>query len=307
MPLRAEKRQPEPPLPPPLPPGRMVLVPGRGELFVRELDASGRSDGPIILLLHGWTASADLNWFQVYDAVGELGRVLAVDHRAHGRSLYSEAPFELEDAADDAAALLDALGVEGPVIAVGYSMGGPIASLLCRRHPDKVAGLVLCATALEWRATLRERVVWRVLRGAQVLFKLGPPRSLMERYLRDAIERWPEIEDVRGWLVGEMRRGDPIGVHQAGLALGRYDARPWIASLDAPAAVIVTTRDRLVRPRKQRALAQAVGAVHVARLPGDHDAALVQPGPFRAALREAIGVLIDRLEPGVGRRTDVAS
>lgn len=39
-----------PPVPPPLPPGRAVLVPGRGEVFVRD---SG-DDGPAVLLLHGW-------------------------------------------------------------------------------------------------------------------------------------------------------------------------------------------------------------------------------------------------------------
>lgn len=259
---------------------------------------TGPGAGPVLLLLHGWTASADLNWFQAYGALAEVGRVVAVDHRGHGRGLYSEQPFALEDAADDAAAVLDALGIDR-VVAVGYSMGGPIASLLCHRHPRKVAGLVLCATALEWRARLSERAVWKLLRGASILFKLGPPRRLMERYLRDAIESCPEIEDVRGWLVGELRRGDPIAVHQAGLALGRYDARVWAGALGVPAAVIVTTKDRLVRPRKQRALARAVGA-QVFELPGDHDAALVQPGPFRASLTAAVASVLTAAPPAFG-------
>ena len=34
-----------------------------------------------------------------------------------------------------------------PVVVVGYSMGGPVAQLLWQRHPDLVAGLVLCATS----------------------------------------------------------------------------------------------------------------------------------------------------------------
>jgi pimeloyl-ACP methyl ester carboxylesterase len=282
------RRQPEPPIPPPLPPGRVVNVPGRGEMFVREL--AGRPGDPVILLLHGWTASADLNWFQVYDAVGRLGRVVAVDHRGHGRGISSEQPFTLEGAADDAAALLRTLDT-GPVIAVGYSMGGPIAALLRHRHPDLVEGLVLCATALEWRASARERVVWAFLRWLRILFKLGPPRRAVERYLRDAIESCPEIEPVRGWLMGEMRRGDPVAVHEAGLALGRYDARSFAPDLGVPAAVVVTTRDRLVRPRKQRALAAAVHAVATVEIAADHDASLVQPGPFAAAVTRAVGAV----------------
>lgn len=286
------RREPEPPLPPPLPPGRTVHLPGRGDTFVRELD--GNAEGPTILLLHGWTATADLNWFQVYETMGRLGRVVAIDHRNHGRGLYSEVPFQLEDAADDAAALIDELGV-GPVVAVGYSMGGPIASLLRKRHPDKVVGLALCATALEWNATLRERVVWRFMRGSQILFRLGPPRSLMEKYLRDAIDKDPDVAKIRGWLVGEIRRGDPIGVHEAGLALGKYDARPFAPTLGVPTSVVITTKDRLVPKRKQRQLAKAIPGAEVFEFAGDHDAALIMPAEFRAALTKAVGSVIARI------------
>ena len=284
-------RQPEPPLPPPLPPGRIVDVPGRGELFVRE--SPGRPGDPVILLLHGWTATADLNWFQAYERLAGMGHLIAVDHRGHGRSLFSEVPFRLEDAADDAAALLDVLGV-GPVVAVGYSMGGPITSLLAHRHPDKVEGVVLCATALEWHDKLRERALWKVMRGMQILFKLGPPRQAVERYLRKAIEGTPELKPYRGWLIGELRRGDPIGTHQAGLALGRYDARSFIGALNKPAAVVVTTKDRLVPRRKQRALAKAVNPVEVIELHGDHDACLVMPAQFSAALARAVAAVTAR-------------
>lgn len=269
------------------------MLPERGETFVRDLE--GPADGPTILLLHGWTASADLNWFQVYESLGRIGRVIALDHRNHGRGLYSEMPFQLEDAADDAAALLDVLGVKGPVVAVGYSMGGPISCLLRQRHPGRVDGLVLCATALEWNATARERLVWRVMRGTEILFRLGPPRSLMEKYLRDAIDKEPEIAGIRGWLVGEIRRGDPIGVHEAGLALGKYDARPFAGTLGAPTTVVVTTKDRLVPRRKQRRLAAAIPDAEVLELAGDHDAALVMPREFRAVLDAAVRSVAGRI------------
>ena len=52
---------------------------------------------------------------------------MALDHRGHGRGIRSRRPFRLEDCADDAAALIDELGL-GPVTAVGYSMGGPSPS-----------------------------------------------------------------------------------------------------------------------------------------------------------------------------------
>jgi pimeloyl-ACP methyl ester carboxylesterase len=116
---RAARYVPAPPIDPP--PGRIVHVPGRGEFFLRD---SG-DDRPALLLLHGWMVSADLNWITAYDALIDAGyRVLALDHRGHGRDLRSPERFRLTDCADDAAAILRNEGIDR-VVAVGYSMGGP--------------------------------------------------------------------------------------------------------------------------------------------------------------------------------------
>src|SRR5436305_15176822 len=92
---------PEPPFE--MPPARTVLVPGRGEFFLR--DSGG--DGPPVMLLHGWLASADLNWAGAYADLIDAGyRVLAIDHRGHGRGLRSMERFRLDDCAADAAGVL---------------------------------------------------------------------------------------------------------------------------------------------------------------------------------------------------------
>lgn len=59
--------------------------------------------------------SADLNWWPAYGALRDVGRVIAVDHRGHGRGMRSEEAFTLEAAADDAAGVLRALGVRSAV------------------------------------------------------------------------------------------------------------------------------------------------------------------------------------------------
>ena len=46
---------------PPLPPGRLVELPGRGTTFLREV--VGPPHAPTLVLLHGWTSTADINWF----------------------------------------------------------------------------------------------------------------------------------------------------------------------------------------------------------------------------------------------------
>ena len=50
------------------------------------------------------------------------------------------------------------------MIAIGYSMGGPISLLLTRRHPDLVRAIIVQATALTFATSLIDRVRWRTVR-----------------------------------------------------------------------------------------------------------------------------------------------
>ena len=260
-------------------------------MFVRQVD--GPPGAIPILLLHGWTSSADLNWWRVYGRLGTLGPVIAVDHRGHGRGLRSDEPFTLEAAADDAAGVLRELGL-GPAIVCGYSMGGPIAMLLWRRHPKLVAGLVLEATALEWRASPAERFIWRTMSLVERVMRSARSKSVVDRLLREVLEECPALIEHRGWLQGEFRRGDPTAIANAGRAIGNYDGRPFAGSVDVPAAVVVTTQDRLVWPSKQRALAGAIPGAQQFDLAADHDACLVSIEDFADVTVQAVKAVADR-------------
>jgi pimeloyl-ACP methyl ester carboxylesterase len=275
------------PIPPPLPPGSVVLLPGRGEVFVR--DSGGGGPAPPVLLLHGWTVSADLNFFAVYGELAARHRVVALDHRGHGRGMRPRTPFSLEECAEDAAALLRQLGL-GPVIAVGFSMGGPIAMLLHHRHPDLVAGMVFCATALEWKASARERILWRGVSLLEVALRSGTGEGIVARVLREIIDGSPELEALEPWVRGEFHRGYAPDLAGAGRALSAYDGRTLAPGVDVPCAVIVTTTDQLVRPEKQYELADATGA-ETFTLDGDHFAPFSR-GP---AFAKAIGSAVDRV------------
>lgn len=269
-----------------LPEGRVVRVEGRGELFAR-VHRHTDPDAPVVLLLHGWTASSDLQFVAAYEALAERYTFVGIDHRGHGRGLRSPRTFSLEDAADDAAVLVRELGL-GPVITVGYSMGGPISMLFARRHPDLTRGIVVQATALDWQSTWRERALWRVLPITGSWLRSRGYRWYLNRAVPKVIGAGDHaVQRSIPWLVSEMSRNDPFVMVDAGRALGRYDARPWASSLGVPAGSLVTTVDRLVSPRQQRALAAALGA-EVRELEADHLATLSHPEAYTRLTVELI-------------------
>jgi 3-oxoadipate enol-lactonase len=288
--------QAEPPLPPPLPPGRLVFVPKRGEMLVREVAPARDTGAPTILLLHGWTLCADLNWFALYAALARHARVLAMDIRGHGRGIRSEQRFTLEAAADDAVALLEELDA-GPAIVVGYSMGGSIGLLMWRRHPEHVAGLVLQSTALQWRCALHERVLWSSMAGLEYVLRFGVPHGLTERYVRDAAEKNPDLHPVLPWLKAEALRGNPSDLAAAGRGLSAFDARPYAGRIDVPTAVIVTQRDQLIRADRQRELADAIPGAKVIEIDAAHNGWLVKPDLVCDAIETGLGLVTERLVP----------
>ncbi|HUA06442.1 MAG TPA: alpha/beta fold hydrolase [Solirubrobacteraceae bacterium] len=246
------RRSPWPPIPPiEMPPARTLVAPDRGELFLR--DTGG--DGPAVMLLHGWVASADLNWWAAYDTLAAAGyRVLAIDHRGHGRGLRPLTPFRMTDCAGDAAAALRLLGAS-PATVVGYSMGGAIGQLMARDHPDVVSGLVLSGTAQHWQDPETRRA-FRALGLVGVMLSLAPRttwRAGLRRVgLRDSAQT--------SWLVSELTRHSVPDIVEAGRELSRFDSRPWLRPLSIPTAVVLTSRDDAVPPRKQHELATALGA-----------------------------------------------
>jgi pimeloyl-ACP methyl ester carboxylesterase len=256
---------------------------GRGRTFVRELP--GPAGAPTLLLLHGLGATADLNWFTCYDALGRDFRVVAMDHRGHGRGIRSRSRFRLADCADDAAAVCEALGVDR-VVPVGYSMGGPIAQLMWFRHPGLVAGLVLCATSRNFAGHPREQAFFSTLPLVSGAARLVPG-TVWRRVGDRAIGRRVDGVPLGAWAASELRRTSPVAVMEAAAALGRFSSHPWIGDVDVPTAVVVTTRDELVPVRRQRRLAASIPGAIVVDVDGDHLACAMAAPKFVPALRDA--------------------
>ena len=276
--------------------GSVLELPGRGTTFFRRVE--GPPGAPTVVLLHGWIASGGLNWFNAFGPLSERYTVIAPDLRGHGRGIRTRRRFRLADCADDVAALLEHLGT-GPVIAVGYSMGGPVAQLLWRRHPDLVSGLVLCATSYRFvngaRGALRVRFDDGHCGRHHASRRAG--RAVPgHAALRHPRHRRTGPTTLRTWAAGEMRRHDLVKVMEAGQAIGSYNARRWIGEVDVPTTVVVTSRDRAVSPAEQHRLCDAI--------PGA-ECQLLDDGHIACAKREFGPALVRAVDSVVARQSAV--
>jgi pimeloyl-ACP methyl ester carboxylesterase len=264
---------------PELPPARAIDLPGRGRVLARVVE------GPApVLLLHGWTLTADVNFCHLMPHLS--GGLIAMDHHGHGLGPQRRERFRISDSADDHIALLDALGID-KVIVLGYSLGGPIGLDLARRHPDRVAGLVLQATALRFDSAV-DKLTKPLLRAIRPLTALGIGRTAPLRFLGDTRDRSPETARLWPWLRRELVRSHPRTMVDVMLAEYAFDFRPYAAELaDVPTAVVVTTRDSAVPPRDQRYMARRLGAEMIP-VENDHDVFLADPPAYVAASLEAI-------------------
>ena len=269
------------------PPGRWLDLGRRGRTWIRE--QPGPEGAPTLVLLHGLGATGGLNWAGAQHFLSDRFHLVTIDHRGHGRGIRTRL-FRLEDAADDAAAVIDALGLE-PAVAVGYSMGGPIASLLWRRHPELVRGLVFCATSRNFRGTPAERIALTSMGLAGSAPVLFPERIV--RCATSAMRAVPLpepglVKDLR-WALDEMAGHDPRSILQAAGTLGRFNSAPWIGQVNVPTSVVVTTQDGMVPPIHQFRLARSIPHATMRCVEAGH--LCVGGGPpkvrFLSALREA--------------------
>lgn len=255
-----------------VPPGGTVHIRGRGTSFVRYAD--GPADGRTVMLLHGWLASSSLNWFRCYEPLRQHFNVVALDLRGHGRGIRSARRFRLADCADDVAALIQQQSL-GPVIAVGYSMGGPIAQLLWRRHPQLVDGMVLCATGTEFVRGNRERyaasALGSVLAGTT---RVGAMAGFLPGWITRRAVGMEFDQDNPGamarWARQEMSLHGVRQMFEALHAIVNYDAKKWVHEIDVPTSVLVTENDHAVSPEGQIRMAMAIRGARIGRVPDGH-------------------------------------
>jgi pimeloyl-ACP methyl ester carboxylesterase len=246
-----------------------------------EYDVSG--EGPGVLLFHAFPLSLFM-WDAQVEALAATHRVVRFDARGFGGSAPGDGPLTMERIADDGAGLLDQLGIEKAVVG-GCSMGGYAAFAFVRRHPQRLAALVLQDTragadspeARANRATLAGKVL---AEGASAAVEAFLPKLLGETTHR---ERKALVASLRERILASSPQGIANALH--GLA-ARADSRETLPTITVPTLVLVGAEDVLTPPAEAATMAAAIPRARLDVIPGaGHLANLENPSAASAALR----------------------
>ncbi len=253
------------------------------------LDTGG--DGTPVLLLHAFPFSSSM-WEPQIEALSDRFRLIAPSLQGFGRSdaPEDESTYSMDSYADQAAGVLDELGVDR-VVLTGLSIGGYIGFAFWRRHRDKVAALVLADTRAEAdppegveKRTKHQQIVREEGKGKliEVLVGalLGEP-SLQKK--PDVVERVREL----------MTENPPEGFIGALEAMKkRPDSTGELTGIDVPTLVIVGENDGVTPPDAARKIHEHVGGSRLVVIPeSGHLSSLEAPEAFNGALAEFLNNL----------------
>ncbi len=244
------------------------------ELYYEEHGA-----GDPLLCIMGMAAPCE-GWALQLPAFAERYRTIVYDNRGVGRSTKPSGPYTTHEMADDAAGLLDHLGIERAHV-VGVSMGGMIAQELALRHPARVRGPVLACTYPEPDAeTERMRTVSVTELGGtisepglnKISFSGLDPMMFFQHLLpkvfsRGFIER--EMSTLVGLFGGVLQWGFSIEAILAQVeACITHRTTDRLAQIQSPTLVFTGDADEIIPPANSEILARAIPGARLVKVPG---------------------------------------
>jgi 3-oxoadipate enol-lactonase len=199
----------------------------------------GPADAPVVTLSHSLAADLAM-WDPQMKALTARYRVLRYDTRGHGGSEAPAGAYTLEQLAEDARALLQALGITRTHW-IGLSMGGMIGQTLALSSPGLFLSLALCDTSS--RVPLEARPVWQERIKTAETQGMGP-------LVEPTIERWftapfrEQRPDVVDPVRTRIRTTSPRGYAGCCHAISALDLTDRIAAIKLPTLIVVGEEDQ---------------------------------------------------------------
>ncbi|AWB08414.1 3-oxoadipate enol-lactonase (plasmid) [Azospirillum humicireducens] len=233
--------------------------------ITQHYDLTGPAGAPVLLFANSIGTSLQI-WDAVVPHLSQRYRVLRYDMRGHGLTqvtpVTDEAGYSMDTLADDAAGLLDALGIARAHVC-GLSIGGMMAQRLAVKAPDRVHGLILCDTAgmIGPPSIWADRIAAIRARGMGAIAD-----GVMARWFTQGF-RDSRPEQIRGYTAMVARTTED-GYVGCSMAIRDADLRADNAAIAAPTLVICGEEDVATPPDTVRALAAGIPGARFELLPG---------------------------------------
>ncbi len=242
------------------------------------LSCSVRGDGPPVLFIQGVGVHAS-GWAPQIDELAARYQCVSFDNRGLGSSQPRGCAITVEQMAEDAAAILDALRWESAHV-VGHSLGGLVALHLALTARARVRTIALICTFARGRdGTPFSSVLWTGLRTKigtrrqrrRAFVELVMPPDVLRSGDRDALAE--RLAPVFGHDLGVE---PPVAMAQLG-AMRAYDATPRLGRLEGlPALVVSAAHDRIASAAAGRAMASRIPGARYVELPNAAHGAPIQ-------------------------------
>jgi pimeloyl-ACP methyl ester carboxylesterase len=244
--------------------------------------------GETLLFLHGIGGNSR-NWARQLEHFAPRYQAAAWDARGYGES--GGAVERFEQFADDAAAVIEALGA--PAHVVGLSMGGRIGLDLARRYPGHLRSLTLANTSAGSAETAAPEKVaaFLALRLKPLLEDGLTPADIAENIVGGIAG--PNITAVaRKALLDSHRRLRKDGYIAAMRAVTAFTDFPDFATIGVPTLVLTASEDRVAPPAHARLMAERIPGARLVEIAGTgHISNIEAPEAFNAALGDFLGGL----------------
>ena len=240
----------------------------------------GPAAAPVVALSHSLAADLSM-WDPQMKALTARYRVLRYDTRGHGGTDAPAGPYSLDQLAEDARALLRALGL-ARVHWVGLSMGGMIGQTLALKAPEVFLSLALCDTSsripAEAKALWQERIKTAETQG-------------MEPLVEPTIGRWltapfrEQRKDVADRVRAMIRATNPRGYAGCCHAIAALDLTDRLSAITLPTLIVVGEEDQGTPVAASRAIqAQIAGSRLEILKSAAHLSNLEQPDAFTSVV-----------------------
>jgi pimeloyl-ACP methyl ester carboxylesterase/class 3 adenylate cyclase len=237
-------------------------------------------DGPMdVVFVSGWILSnLDVAWegtaADLYSGLSSFARLILFDKRGTGLSDRTTGIPDLETRADDIRAVMDAVGSERAAI-LGFSEGGPMATVFAATYPERTAALVLYGTLPTW--TRADDYPWGITREEYLEYiEANDDRRgtepWMDEALRDFAPTTADDEATKRWWRRWVRTSASPGATRALSMMNReIDVRHVLSAVTVPTLVLHRGADEDVKPEEGRYLAERIPDAEFVELEGvDH-------------------------------------